>query len=132
MAQHVRILGILHIVLGAIGILAAIAMLALFGGIAGLIGIGAPTEETRVAGPVIGFIGGAIFLFIVAISIPGVVAGIGLLKFRNWARILTLVLSAFDLFNFPFGTALGVYGFWVLLSNEGARLFESPHLERPY
>jgi hypothetical protein len=27
---------------------------------------------------------------------------------------------------FPFHTALGVYGLWVLLSNEGAALFNRP------
>ncbi len=32
MAQHVKILGILHIVLGAMGVLAAIIVLMIFGG----------------------------------------------------------------------------------------------------
>jgi hypothetical protein len=28
---------------------------------------------------------------------------------------------------FPFGTALGGYGLWILLTDEGRRLFEAPH-----
>jgi hypothetical protein len=36
---------------------------------------------------------------------------------------LTIILSALHLFNVPFGTALGVYGFWVLLSPETEALF---------
>jgi hypothetical protein len=28
--------------------------------------------------------------------------------------------------NFPFGTILGVYGLWVMLSDEGSRMFVQP------
>jgi len=42
---------------------------------------------------------------------------------RPWARVLTIVISAFDLLHVPFGTALGVYGLWVLLSSQGEALF---------
>ena len=28
--------------------------------------------------------------------------------------------------NIPFGTILGVYGLWVMLSDEGSRLFAQP------
>jgi hypothetical protein len=60
------------------------------------------------------------------ISIPtvNIIAGIGLLKYREWARILTLVLSAFMLIGFPFGTAIGIYAFWVLLSSEGSASYK--------
>ena len=51
-------------------------------------------------------------------------AGWGLLKYQRWARIVTIVLSCFDLLNFPFGTAIGVYGIWVLFSPQATALFE--------
>jgi hypothetical protein len=57
------------------------------------------------------------------LSLPGLIAGIGLVKFRPWARILGIVISALDLLSVPFGTALGVYGLWVLLSTETEALF---------
>jgi len=49
-----------------------------------------------------------------------------LLHHQAWARILGIVLSVFSLVSFPFGTALGAYGLWVLLNADGARLFEQP------
>lgn len=49
-------------------------------------------------------------------SAPSLIAGIGLLKRRPWSRVLTLVASAINLVNFPFGTALGIYAI-VLLSS---------------
>ena len=64
-------------------------------------------------------------LFLVAVlSIPGVVAGVGLLKRRRWARILVLVLGFISLFSFPpVGTALGVYTLWALFRKETAQLY---------
>jgi len=52
-------------------------------------------------------------------------AGIGLLKYREWARILTLVLAVFLLMAFPFGTALGAYAFWVLLISDGSAAYKT-------
>ena len=45
------------------------------------------------------------------------------MKFQSWARIGGLILSALNLLNFPFGTALGFYGLWVLLNKETEAAF---------
>lgn len=52
---------------------------------------------------------------VVLLSIPGIIAGIGLFRRKEWARILTLVISVIDLVNFPIGTAVGVYSIWALV-----------------
>lgn len=127
MATHIRVLGILHIVFGALGILAALVILLVFGGIAGIVGVASEGDPAaRTAIPILSLIGGIVFVIVLVLSIPGVVAGIGLLQYREWARIFTIVLSALDLINVPFGTALGIYGLWVLLQNETVRLFQHP------
>jgi hypothetical protein len=61
------------------------------------------------------------------LPIPLVIAaaGIGLLKYREWARVLTLVLAVFLLMAFPFGTALGAYAFWVLLISDGSAAYKT-------
>ncbi len=121
MEQHVKILAILHIVLGSLGVLAALTVMAVFGGIAGLIHV---TNNLDVpAAPIIGLIGGVLMIIILVLSFPGIIAGIGLLNFRPWARILAIVLSVLDLIHIPFGTALGIYGLWVLLSPQAEPLF---------
>ena len=123
MAQHVKILGILHIVFGSLGILAAIIVLAIFGGIAGLVGAADHSQDSVVAIPILGGLGILIFLFLLVISLPGLIGGIGLLQFKPWGRILIIIVSALDLIHIPIGTALGVYGFWVLLNRETEQLF---------
>ena len=40
-------------------------------------------------------------------------------------RLLTLGLGVVNLLVFPFGTALGGYALWILLTHEGRRLFEA-------
>lgn len=124
MKQHVSVLGVLFIVFGAIGILAAIFLLVVMGGAASIIStVGADDPDVAVVAPILGILGGVLFFLVAALSIPGLVVGIGLVKFQNWARIGGLILCAVNLLNFPLGTALGVYGLWVLLSKETEAVF---------
>ncbi|MFP4395978.1 MAG: hypothetical protein ACLFTI_12020 [Anaerolineales bacterium] len=57
------------------------------------------------------------------LSLPGVVTGVGLLKFQSWARVLAIILGAINLPAFPIGTVLGAYSFIVLLNDETSALF---------
>lgn len=126
MITHVKILGILHIVFGILGILVALGMLMLFGGLAGLAGSAAEPDDRVVGMGILGAIGFFVFIVILVLSLPGLISGIGLVQLRSWARILGIIISALDLLNVPFGTALGIYGLWVLLSNETEAIFRNP------
>ena len=124
MDSHIRVLGILRIVYGALGLALGAAGLLFFGGLGAVVGMTNADPEAFVAIPILGAIGLIAFLFFAVLSVPGIIAGYGLLKYRPWARILTIVLSCLDLFNFPFGTALAVYGLWVLFSPKVTAMFE--------
>ncbi len=126
MAQHVKILGILHIVFGGLGVLGAIVVLLIFGGISAVVGLSDRSADSAVAAPILGVIGIFVFILVLALSLPGLIIGIGLLRFRPRARIAAIILSAFDLFGVPFHTALGIYGFWVLLNRETEQMFAPP------
>ncbi|MBA2260741.1 MAG: hypothetical protein H0W18_17785 [Acidobacteria bacterium] len=122
MQTHVKVLAVLFIALSAMGVLAALALIAVFGVSAGILGASGDADAA-VALPIIGLTGTALVIFILVLSLPGLIAGWGLLKFRPWARILAIVLCAIHLINIPFGTIMGVYGLWVLLNNETERMF---------
>lgn len=64
-------------------------------------------------------------VFLLIVSIPGVIAGVGLFNRKEWARILTMILSVFDLIRFPLGTAIGVYSIWALVQPEVVEQFKS-------
>ncbi len=116
MEKHVTFVGALRIGLGLLGILAAmIVVVAVVGG--GLIsGDREAIRITAIVGPVVAF-------FLVLLSVPGIIGGIGLLKWKPWARFLVLILAVLDLFNIPIGTALGIYTIWVLMRDETVQLF---------
>lgn len=106
-AQHVKLLGILWI---AYCLLEALGGCALF--IVANTIFGRESTHPAFLHPLLSGI--AMFLLIKAgLSL---IAGLGLLERQAWARSLVLVLSVLALLNLPFGTALGVYTLWVLMS----------------
>ena len=136
MQTHIKVLGILYIVSGALGVAAALGLL-LGGGIIAFLGVlGGLVKLTETGVVEEDFIDGAIglgflaiiFAFIViltlTLSVPKIIGGTYLLKYRNWARILCIVLSILNLISFPLGTALGVYGLIVLFNEKTAALFK--------
>lgn len=122
MRTHVTILGWLQILLGVLDILLALVVVGVLAGTGLLLGL----EE----GPAFTLWGGAaatIIGFIVFVTaLPNLLAGIGLLGRKEWARILTLILAVLNAFKFPVGTALAVYTFWVLTGDETRRWFAGP------
>ena len=130
MDTHVKVLGVLHVAMGALGLVGALLLVVVFGGVLGIVAAdGDP--DAAVALPIIGLTGTALVAFVAALSLPGVIIGIGLVQFRSWARIGGIVLSVLDLIWIPFGTILGVYGLWVLLSKETERAFSQSTMLPP-
>ncbi|HSF17314.1 MAG TPA: hypothetical protein VLK65_17335 [Vicinamibacteria bacterium] len=122
MRQHVTIVGALYTAFGVIGVFCALAALLFFGGLAGILRMVGEPDATKAA-PILVALAVFLFFAISVFSIPGIVVGIGLLKFQKWARVGAILLSALNLLNFPFGTALGAYGLWVLLNEQTESLF---------
>jgi hypothetical protein len=120
MKIHVYVIAALRIFSGGVGIIASAAILVLFVGIGLIGGISSGDKEAyafAVAGAIIGC---AVFL----LSIPEIIGGLGLLKFRKWGRILVIVVSIVGLVQFPLGTAIGIYSLWALFHKDTIGLFE--------
>jgi phage shock protein PspC (stress-responsive transcriptional regulator) len=117
MGEHVRILGILYLAFSALGIIAAVIVFTVLAGSGIISGNSDVIFITRILG-----IG--ISALLILLSLPGIIAGFGLLKQEPWARILALVLGVLNLINIPFGTLLGVYTIWVLTDREAQELFD--------
>ncbi len=123
METHVKVLAILHIVFSSLSLLAALVIMLATGAVTSIVGSAADPSDAQIAIPFIRLGGGAAAFFFIALGVPGLVVGLGLLKLRPWARILGIVISALDLTHIPFGTALGIYGLWVLFNRDTERLF---------
>jgi len=125
MDTHVKVLGVLQIALGAMSLFgAALLTLVFVGGFTAVSVSG--DSDAAFALPFIGLAGVALVALLLLLSLPGIITGIGLLRLRPWARVAGIVLSILGLMAIPFGTAIGVYGLWVLFSKDTERLFAAP------
>jgi hypothetical protein len=125
MANHVKILGAIFIALSTISLFAALFLAMAVGTAGAIVGAAADSNDAAVALPIIGIAGSALVAFLVVVSLPGLIAGIGLLKMRPWARIVGIIVAILSLLNIPLGTIVGVYGLWVLFNKETEQLLES-------
>jgi hypothetical protein len=57
--------------------------------------------------------GAPISLLLIVLAIPGIVAGIGLIRHRPWAPALSLVLAVLNILAVPIGTTISILTFWV-------------------
>jgi hypothetical protein len=123
MQKHITVLGALYIAFGALQVLMAIIIFTLVVG-GGILSC----DEQAIA--VTSGVGSIAASFLILLAVPGIVGGIGLLKYRSWARILVLILGCLNLLSIPLGTALGIYTIWVLMQDGTTGLF-APHKQSP-
>jgi hypothetical protein len=122
METHVKVLGALEIAMGVFMLLGALMIVLVFGVAADAVRV-SDSPNTTIALPLIGITGMALVTFLLTLSLPGIIVGIGLLGRRPWARIAGIVLSILGMTMIPFGTIIGAYGLWVLFSKDTERLF---------
>ena len=111
MERHIRILGVIYIAFGALGILAALLLFVGFTG-KGLLSENGKTIWIATSA------GAAVAIFLVLISTLAIIGGEGLLRRRSWARVLVIVLGCLYLPSFPLGTVVGIYTLWALTKQE--------------
>lgn len=111
MERHIVIVAVLRLGLSILGLITGVVLYVL------LSAFGYLVDDVQLK-TVLSIIVNIAMVVLIVLSIPGIIAGIGLLKRKEWARILTLILSALDLVNFPLGTALGIYSIWALVQPE--------------
>ena len=119
MRLHIDVLGSLHLVWGAFGVLTGVSL--------GILAVG-----TRVAltGDAFG-VGEQAAVSVLVVGAVLLVGGGAAAALTGWgrrrrvgrARLASLILAVPNLVLVPFGTALGVYTLWVLLNDDARRAF---------
>lgn len=115
--SRVKLVGMLQLVLGGLGLLVA----GFAGGLLGSLGLATGDPG---AGTWLGALGAVVGGFGAALSMPAILGGIGLLRRWPWARRLVVVLAALEVFWVPIGTILGGITLGVLLPESVRRYFE--------
>jgi hypothetical protein len=119
--SHLHLLWVLQLVWGALGILLGAATLSLAIG-AAAIGWTTNGDELAAGITAVAFVVCAILLL--AAGGANAWAGAALRRRQPTGRMATLALAVPNLFILPFGTALGVYAFWVLLHHDTRMEFD--------
>jgi hypothetical protein len=117
--SHVDFLGTLFVVWGLLTVVVGVATLALGVGAATLI----PSSGSQVAAGLIAAVFTALAFLAIIWGTAHVVVGVPLRRHTPWSRLIALLLGSVDLLLLPYGTALGVYALYVLLNEQGKRLF---------
>jgi hypothetical protein len=124
--RHADFLALLYLAWGAIFALVGIAGLALMAGALAIARshgpVGAPSD---LAAGVTAFTLGALAILALLWGILHLWLGAAMRRFSHWARLAALGLAVINVVLFPFGTALGGYAMWVLLTEEGRKLYDS-------
>lgn len=125
MQQHIKILSVLFILAGIVGLVIAVGFLVLGAGAVSAILAEDNSPDAQVGAAWTGGCLTFIAVLVGLLSIPNIIAGWGLSQRKSWARVLTIVLSILALPQFPVGTALGVYALVIMFNDETKRLFAS-------
>jgi len=121
--DHNKLLGIFFFINAGLSVLGGLFVGLIYGGMgAMMLANGRRQEETM----------GAIFLVMAVVVTAMVLVFAAFYGFAGWkiykeqkiGRILGIVASSICLLSFPLGTALGVYGLWFLLGDQGKAFYE--------
>jgi len=112
MNTHVKVIGWLWIANGVLSILMVV-----FGLIIANLNIPSPQDSILVTS-------GVLCCFVPGIA-ADFAAGLGLLAYKSWARILAIILAIVNLILFPIGTAVGIYTLIIMFNDETKALFGS-------
>ncbi len=112
---HVKVMGVLFLLSGLMFLCIGAGIFIFF------FGIGIVSQDLQ-ALSILGSIGTIAASALLASSLPGFVAAYGLLRGRKWGRVAGIIVGALFLFNFPIGTAIGIYAI-VVLAGDAARVY---------
>ena len=120
MTAHVKLLGILQIVWGAIGLVLGLSTLILA---IGAVAVGMTSAGSEIPAGVTAVAFGVFAAALLAAGAGNAWAGSAIHRRYAPGRLAALGLAVPNLFVLPFGTALGIYALWVLLHDESRRMF---------
>ena len=115
---HKKVLGILYVISAMLTILGMIMLNAILSLVFSFAFNEADADEQRVMEFVSAIVQYVPIFVILFFSIPTLIAGIGLLTRQTWAMIFALIMGCLKLFNFPVGTAIGIYAIWIYAEDQ--------------
>lgn len=122
--DHAKLLGVFHLIQAGLQIFSGILVFLIYGGLGGLFLANSQRQEDQIFGGI--FIVAAIIIGILMIPFAALYAYSGWKLFKNQphSKVWTIIASALCLLSFPLGTALGAYGLWFVLGDQGKAFYD--------
>ena len=117
MKKHVNVVAILQIVFGSFTVLIGLALAFAFGFVNQFV-------DDPTALKVLTIISTPLVVMFALVGLAMIIGAIGLLNYKSWGKVVTLIMGALGLLNIPIGTLKGVYIIWVLVQPETNALFD--------
>ena len=117
----VKVLGICYIILGCLGLIGALVIVAL---VPLMISTAQQQNPGQAAIPAVIFSVMAIIVGLIAGVLP-LVTGIGLLRRATWARGLAIASGILQLLGFPIGTTLGIFTLYYMLRGGAKEAYDA-------
>ncbi|MFN8242143.1 MAG: hypothetical protein U0X39_15490 [Bacteroidales bacterium] len=119
MKKHVSVVGGLQIGFGIFWLLVAIFLFFVLSFVKGAAG-----DEDEIGRQVLNLVSLILPGFIGFLAVLGIIGGVGLLSYKQWGRIMVIIVAGLGCLNIPIGTLVGVYSIWVLMQDDTMKLFE--------
>jgi hypothetical protein len=110
---HKKVLGILYVISAVLTITAMVLLKAILTIVFSFALDKADPDDRAVIDMILSLVQFLPYLVVIFISIPTLIAGIGLLTHQRWAPLMAVIMGCLKLFSFPIGTAIGVYAIWI-------------------
>ncbi len=123
--DHNNLLSIFFLIMGGIQLLAGIFIIVVYGIMGLALVSGSPDSEGQMVGGIFLILAVALGVVLLLIAAFYGFAGMKMRKHQKIGRTLGIVGSALSLPSIPLGLALGIYGLWFFLSDEGKQLYDS-------
>jgi hypothetical protein len=134
--EHNKAVGICHLVYGGFTSLLMVAMCIFMWAIFSTIPPPPGRPDAGMPAAVMAMFFGFMMVYTFIFTMPSFVAGYALLKRKQWARTASIVAAVLETMSVPIGTAVAVYSFWFMFSEQGKALYEqspaAPSGARPY
>ena len=122
--DHNKLLSIFFFIHGGLQLLGGVFVVLIYGILGGAMMSNSRREDEQMIGGiflVLAVVVGVIMLLFAGLYLFG---GLKMLREQKIGRTLGVVGSIMALLGFPLGTALGIYGLWFLLGDEGRGFYE--------
>jgi hypothetical protein len=128
--EHNKLVGIFLMVHGGFQAVVLGLIALIYGGIGTAVFATAKKQEEQFAG--VAIIAFMLFFAVIWLLfvLPQIIGGYKLFKEKPNARTWGIVAGIIACFNFPFGTAAGVYAMWFLFGEEGKQFYALKDLNR--